>query len=435
MGAPGAKQGILHSIRSRLGFSSLIDKRYDGQVRPRDPITLTVSTHESKPWTQYAKVKYELERRTELWNLSIANGPASVILDAYEHACFTNGWKIESDDENLAEAITKRIQKMHAELEIRKMFSDGLRFGYGIAERGQTQAIIPRLTLVTRCARQFDVVQNSRGFNVAVRQYNSQGKAIIELPIEKAVVLMPIVTSEGMGKSLLEQCYGPLIWWDKVNTSSADAIYRHGYPVFDIQVQGPDGKLAPIDVMTGAEAVTTDLNPNSELITNALTQIKELNAGGVPNVSAYGEWVLQQICASSGVPEELFGLGRGNTGLLAASKWAIFYDKIASIQHTLEPQLDDQVVDVIAVEEGGAPGDAHWSFNNPNPENDNLKADYCKKLLDLNPMDPIVDSAWIRDQLGIKLPEIEIIDPLGPDYDPLLQEVRNGQPGKARSFQ
>ena len=73
-------------------------------------------------------------------------------------------------------------------------------------------------------------------------------------------------------------------------------------------------------------------------------------------MEVYGNWVLQQICAASGAPEELFGLGAGKTGLLAVSKWAIFYDKLASMQHTIEPQIDDQVVDPICQDQGGAPG-------------------------------------------------------------------------------
>lgn len=426
------RPGLFERAKARLGFSAVVDKRYDAQPSLKHPLTLTVSTKAAQKWQNFGQVKKDLERRNELWNMSIQNGPAAVILDAYEHSIWTNGWTIESDDPGLAERITQRMQRMHAELELRKMTTDGFRFGYGIAEKAKTQDVFnPKLALVTRCARQFDLISNTPGFLVAVRQYDAQGRPITELPIERAMVLMPLITSEGFGKSLLEQCYAPLQWWNMVNQASADAIWRHGYPVFDVQVGGPDGSLAPLDVMTGAEAVTTDLNPNSELIGNALTQIKELNQAGVPLVDKYGEWVLQQICASSKVPEELFGLGKGNTGLLAASKWAIFYDGIASIQHTLEPQVDDQLIDPLAQEEGGAPGDAHFTFSNPNPENSNLKADYCKKLLDLGMSagQPIVDAAWVRDQLGIKQPEMapNLNDPLGSNYDPLARYARTSK--------
>ena len=62
--------------------------------------------------------------------------------------------------------------------------------------------------------------------------------------------------------------------------------------------------MAPIDVMTGMASTYTDWNPRSEMVTNAMTQVKELNTGGVPFVDKYGEWALKNVSACSGVPEE-----------------------------------------------------------------------------------------------------------------------------------
>jgi hypothetical protein len=227
---------------------------------------------------------------------------------------------------------------------------------------------------------------------------------------------MPMVTSEGFGKGILDQCYDPLHWWNKIATSTVESIFRHGFPIFDTQVSGPDGKFAPIEVMQGMEAVTTDINPRSELVTSAFAQIKELNTRGVPEAAAYVEASLKWISASSGVPEEIFGLGQGKTGLLAQSKWAIFYDKIASMQYMLEPQIDDQVVDDIVVEEGGAPGDAHFVFTNPNPQNQSAKAEYLAKVFGINPLDPPIDNDYIRKELGIKSPKAPVMtQPGGED--------------------
>ena len=88
--------------------------------------------------------------------------------------------------------------------------------------------------------------------------------------------------------------------------------------------------------------------------------------------------------------------------MLAQSKWAIFYDKISSIQLMLQTQIDDQIVDPICEEEGGAVGDAHFTFVNPNPSNNSEKVAYLKALYELNPMDPVIDNAYIRKELGIK---------------------------------
>jgi hypothetical protein len=403
----GGRTTFRQKLAHVLGYA-VIDKRYDNIESPGQPHTLTLSTTlTGRKWEGYGKAKRDLDRRRELWNMRIKNGPAATIIDAYENAAFTNGWKIESDNPDLAERITKRLNRMHAELDVRKAFADGLSFGYGIAEKARVQGadFYTHMALVTRCSRDFDLVTNSSGFLVAIRQYDPAGKIVAEVPAGQAFVLMPMLTSEGFGKSLLEQCYDPLMWWDMISRASADAIWRHGHPIYNVEVQGVDGKLAPMDVMTGMEGVTNDLNPRSELVTSALAQIKELGVNGIPQVNAYLEWALMNICASSSVPEELFGLGKGNTGLLAVSKWGIFYDKVAAIHHCCEPQIDAQIIDPLCIEEGAAVGDAHWVFNNPNSQNDLEKIQFVKALKDLDQIDPIVDNAWIRDYLGVKQSE------------------------------
>lgn len=402
------RPSLFQRAAKRLRFGTVVDASYDSAPDPKAPITLTISTKvSSQKYLGPQVVRKDLEHRIELWNLSMTNGPAATIIDAYEGAIFTNGWHIDAAPNMawLADRVTARMDRMHWEIEARKMLGDGLRFGYGVAEVATTKdALNPRTVLVTRCARQFDLVIDTHGNLMAVRQYDDRGRAITELPIAQAIVVMPMVTSEGFGKSLLDQCYEPLIWWDKIGRSSADSIYRHGYPIFDFQIAGPDGKLAPADVMSGMEGITTDLNSRAELTTSIATKINELNSQGVPHIADYGDWSLQCVCASSGVPEELFGLGKGKTGLLAQSKWAIFYDRASAIQSCLETQWDDQYIDRLCVEEGGAVGDCHLKFTNPNPSNQAEKVAYLKALFELNPFDPVIDNDYVRKELGIGAP-------------------------------
>ena len=403
-------------IAHRLGFGTIIDPSVKSVPKSSDPITITVSTKvTSQKWNGYSKqaVLRDYAHRCEIDIMRRENGPAATVIDAYNHALWTNGWRIESKDAMLADMLTAKIQKMHAENTLKMLTEDGLSFGYGVAERAftagdESMGLKPQMAVVVRSARQFDILIDKRGIMLGIRQYNEMGepmKDVGDLPMEKAIVLMPMISSEGSGRSLIDQCWDPLLWWKKISEACADAIQRHGNTIFDIQIAGPDGQLAPIDAMTGMEGITTDLNSKAELVTNINTQIKELNQAGVPHVQTYGNWVLQQICAASGAPEELFGLGAGKTGLLAVSKWAIFYDKLASIQHTLEPQIDDQLIDPLLESMGKAPGDAHFVFSNPNTSNDSDKADFCKKLMDIDPMSPIVDHQWILDYLGIKTPK------------------------------
>ena len=432
--------------RIRAAFGVVVDSTTNYPSKPNDPLPLTLSVQASRPkWAGYDKTvaRRELAERIKFDNLSRFNGPAAVCLDAYNHSIWTNGWRIESENEDLADKVTERIQNMHAENVLKMLTMDGLKYGYGIGEKAPTK-LSPKIVLVARCARQFDLVQDKKGILQAVRQYDLEGKAIMDLPIGKATVLMPMITSDGMGKSILEQCYDPLTWFPMMGESCMDAIARHGNPIWNIQLGTPGGGVVPQDVMNGMEGLTTDLNSKAEIVTSVQTQIKELNQAGVPNIDKYLTFVLQCISASSGVPEELFGLGGGRTGLLAASKWAIFYDKINSIQHTLEPQFDDQIVDAICIEEGGAVGDCHWLFVNPNSQNDTDKAAYCKAIHDINPLNPIVPNDWYLDYLGIKLSAKDLKDmnvPAVPAHNPFQPKqteipknpLKEGMsPGKSR---
>ena len=217
-------------------FGTVVDRSY-ASPRPGEPQTLTISTKvTSAKYVGYAQVKSDLVRRMTLDNLARYCGPAAMVIDAYNHSIWTNGWHIDTDgNDKLSQRITDRINRAHFDIELRKMTEDGLKFGYGLAEKIRTKSTDPRMGLVTRCARQFDLVINEQGALCAVRQYNDLGAKLVELPVEKTCLLMPMVTSEGFGKGILDQCYDALTWWTMVSQSSADSIYRHGYPVYETQ--------------------------------------------------------------------------------------------------------------------------------------------------------------------------------------------------------
>ena len=65
---------------------------------------------------------------------------------------------------------------MHAENSLKIMTKDGLIFGYGVAEKAKTRdELNPQLALVTRCARQFDVLIDKVGILQGIRQYDDKG--------------------------------------------------------------------------------------------------------------------------------------------------------------------------------------------------------------------------------------------------------------------
>jgi hypothetical protein len=208
-----------------------------------------------------------------------------------------------------------------------------------------------------------------------------------------------------MGISLIERARNQIEWHFMVSQASADSIWRHGYPKWDIQLGEPDGSQVPVDIISGMEGVTTDLKPTSEMVMNAMSKVVELDKGGIPQIEQYANWALQELAAAIGVPELFFGMGHRSTEATAGHALRAFYDAVATDAFTVAQQYQVQLIDDIILPKFKAnPGDAVLQFNNPNPANQTEKAQYLQTVIALNPMNPewILSLDEIRSELGIQ---------------------------------
>ena len=428
---------------SRLGDLVLRRKPSDfGQ--PRIGKTVTLSAESAVDYLSlFASAKRdELYKKWCSWNVYDQGGPAAAAIDIHVTSIFTNGWKLISDDKNLADEVHDRLDELNWEMNARMAVRDGYMYRWGIHEIVGTVddngAPDGGWALVTRCSRDFSTKCDQYGNIGAYEQYiNPMGvqrgpsnpmltKPIVLEP-NNAIQITPIPTADGKGVSIIERAWKQIDWYNQVNQASADAIWRHGHPKWNVKMD-LDGGIAPADVVAGMESPTTDLNALSEMITNkAMVDIQELDKGGVPNVQMYGDWALQQLAASMTIPESFFGLGHRSNEATASVVLRAFYDGKATEQFAIASQYQSSLIDDLILEDLGAnPGDVKLVFNNPNPANDLSKAQALAAMVGINLTNPewLMTQAQQQEYMGIT-PVDENQQPQQPKPIQLPQGVLN----------
>ncbi len=362
--------------------------------------TITINAESIKPHGGLLSGANELlKKKNEYWNCYLRGGPAATGIDIKVQAMFTNGWKLVGDNPNLVDQVEDRLDEIDWEINAKMAARDGYVMYWGIHEVATTQDGGWRL--VTRSSKDFtredDIFGNPEKYvqKIAGKPGMLVPLKVIELPVDKAITITPIPTADGTGVSLFERAARQIDWHDMIAQASADSIWRHGYPKWNISLQDANGGQVPADIIASMEGVTTDLNPKSEFIMNALSKIVEVDRGALTQVQDYGMWALQELAASLGIPESFFGLGQRSQQASSETALMAFYDAIATDQFTVASQYQDQLIDDrILPELGAKAGDVTLVFNNPNPSNDLKKAQSLQAIIGINPMNP----EWLLSQ-------------------------------------
>ena len=178
-----------------------------------------------------------------------------------------------------------------------------------------------------------------------------------------------------------------------------------------------------------------------------VVDIKSVDTSLAP-LEQYPNMTLQRLAATIGVPDEIFGLGRGSTEATATVRLVAFYRTIKTIQFTTARQYSKEVLDRIT----GVTG-AVWIKFPPISEEDFLKMAQAIAALRTGMFpDAIAYAKWAQEKLGIPPNEDEtaqgddeIPDPMQPptttpqevkdflmsQQKPAEQKPQEGAPGAA----
>jgi hypothetical protein len=204
---------------------------------------------ESKPKTLIAsggrkkELFGEQKRTKELlkkwWNIYEQGGLYAQAIDMYSYATFANGYRFEGT-ENLVQEVEDNFRVfdfdtvgMHA---IRQSLIFGDSFEEAVATRGNTS--IP-VSIVMRDSSTFDIDADEKGIVKGYIQILPDMPST-KLKPEQIIHLQLIPSGDLYGISLIGRAYDDIMRDTKTAEASAEAIDRHGFKKFHIQV-GTEG--------------------------------------------------------------------------------------------------------------------------------------------------------------------------------------------------
>jgi hypothetical protein len=199
------------------------------------------------------------------------------------------------------------------------------------------------------------------------------------------------------GRGLAERAYDDIVRDLRIAEASTEAIYRHGFRKYHIQV-GTSGETIDKSVMTAVSNEFQNITHDNEFVTVRDVDITNIDEGGLEQIDKYNDISLSRVCASIGLTEEMLGLRRGSTDATAVSRIKVFYKKITAFQRATEHSFN-QIID----RKTGNPGSIKLKFFDPDPTDEAIKAAWISDVMKASPANPfsVFPVAWIQQEFNI----------------------------------
>jgi hypothetical protein len=204
------------------------------------------------------------------------------------------------------------------------------------------------------------------------------------------------IGDEVLGHSIIEPALKTIERSMNIEEGIAQAIYRHGFPQFDISVgteNEPPNKSMIDDIATAVE----NLNSKNEFVHPFYEQIKVLESQTTRNFESYPQIFIKQIVSNFGVPEALIlGTGESTNRATAMVQSRHFRAQIEAIQLIMKVEIEDKLFKKLKELRG-------WSevprleWNETMPEDETDKVGRVATLFDKN----IVSRNEAREMLGL----------------------------------
>ena len=370
-------------------------------VEPK-PKTLIASGGRKKEL--FGEQKRTKELLKKWWNIYEQGGLYAQAIDMYSYAAFANGYRFEGT-ENLVQEVEDNFRAfdfdtvgMHA---IRQSLIFGDSFEEAVATRGNTS--IP-VSIVMRDSSTFDIDADEKGI---VKGYI---QTLPDLPStrlkpEQIIHLQLIPSGDLYGISLIGRAYDDIMRDTKTAEASAEAIDRHGFKKFHIQI-GTEGELVDQSVIDKVSKQFADITTKNEFTTSKDVNIKDLDEGGLEKIEDYSNISLMRAAAALGIPEECIGIRRGSTDATAVARIELWLkSKISAIQRTVARTFTLQYIDRIV-----EPGQVRLVFNDVSEEDEFKKAQWIGALIGayakaspeaLVEIEKVVPAKWVQAQFNI----------------------------------
>lgn len=328
--------------------------------------------------------------------------PAQCV-DAYAYYILSNGYRIEGEDEGMRKKIEDFCKNANVNRALRAYITDSCIFGRPFVEKlygrgakgGELVGLKPIDPTTMKC--NMDIRGNITGYTQTVEIDNKE----YEVPFKKEEIwsdtLFPM-SGDPYGTSLIGRAFDDIMHDAKISESAAEAILRHGFPKYHIQV-GMEGEDIDPKVLQGLDKEFAQLKGRSEIATVHDVNIINLDKDGVPDLKDIASWATSRMCVSMGIPEICLGIGEGSTEASAKIIMRMLYDRISYLQKDIEYTLNRDIIDEVS----GQAGIVWFKFNDANPTDEDEIATWISKIMAMSQMNPtwIIPKKFIQDKLGI----------------------------------
>jgi len=318
-------------------------------------------------------------------------------IDTYALFAFANGWRLEGEDENLADDVWQWLEGFDFDYVMEQGLIDALVYGDGFQENVFTRGgDLERI--VARESWSFSILHDDHGkINGYMQQIDMLDQGIELKPEQATHIQLKSLGGSMYGLSLIGRAYDDIMRDTKTAEASATAVERHGFKKYHIRV-GKEGEIIPQDVLQNIDKQFQDLESKNDFVTVRDVEIKNIDEGGLTGIDTYNDISIMRACAALGVPEELLGLRRGSTDATAAKRIESYLQKIARYQKRLE-RIYSNVINLYTQE----PGAVRLVFNDITPEDEKLKAEWIANIMRSTPIDPfsVLPRRWVQEQLNI----------------------------------
>jgi hypothetical protein len=351
----------------------------------------------------FNKLGRDAERLQKWDTIYRQGGIAAQCVDAYSYYILSNGYRIEGENEGLRKKVEDFCKSANVNRALRAYITDSCVFGrpfieklYGRGGKGnEIVGLKPIDPKTMKC--NMDLKGNILSYTQIVTIENKEYAVQFSKDEIWSDTLFPI-SGEPYGASLIGRAFDDIMHDCKIAESTAEAILRHGFPKYHIQV-GMEGEDIDPKILQGLDKEFAQLKGKSEIATVHDVNITNLDKDGLPDLKDIAAWATSRMCVSMGIPEICLGIGEGSTEASAKIIMRMLYDRVSYLQKDIEYTFNRDITDEVS----GQPGAVWLKFNDANPTDEDEIATWISKIMAMSQMDPtwIIPKKFIQDKLGI----------------------------------
>lgn len=381
-------QRAVSRLNSAVNPPSVQPKTYVGMRKQRSGLDLFSKRERSYKELEALEVRY------------LQGGPVREAIDSYPLFALSNGWYVDGKDEGLVKDVEAQLAALDIESSMWQGIVDSLVFGDAFQEivtgRGQYADTI--LAIQPRPAKMFDIVSDEHGIKTGYKQYlDPYGRKYIPLELDQILnISLFHIGGSVYGTSLINSAKDDIDRDVKMIESLVSAIEHHGHPRYHAKV-GKEGEDPGQPALDAVADQLHDLKSSTELATCHDVEITALDSTGVGNTKAYSDLTMGRMACALGVPLDVMGITEGSNRSTATVRQQVFEMKVSTIQRRTENIYNPQIVDRLT----GRPGAVKIKFNDISPEDELREIEYVSKVLNADPISPIVGHEWARRRLRI----------------------------------